>query len=324
RVILIATGATPFKPAIPGAELGITSNEAFQLEKLPGRILIAGGGYVAVEFAGIFNGLGVNTVVAYRGTQILRGFDQDLRDGLAEEMRHRGVEIRVNADIASLSRKGKAIEAQLTDGTAVETDAVMLATGRAPNTAGLGLERAGIAQGPKGRVVVDGLSRTSGGNIYAVGDVTDRINLTPVAIREGQAFADSVFGGAPEQVDHKNVPTAVFSTPEVGTVGLPEEMARKTYGEVDVYKSRFRPMRHTLSGRQERMLMKLVVERSGGRVVGCHILGPDAAEIVQVAAIAIRLGAKKRDFDQTMALHPSAAEELVTMREKWQPPKAAE
>ena len=323
RVILIATGATPFKPAIPGAEFAITSNEAFHLDRLPGRILIAGGGYIAVEFAGIFNGLGAKTTVAYRGGQILRGFDQDLRDGLAEEMRHRGVDIRLNADIAALAKKGKAIEARLTDGTMIEADAVMLATGRNPNTAGLGLEKAGVAMGPKGRVVVDSRSRTSVESIYAVGDVTDRINLTPVAIREGHTFADSVFGGRPVEVDHSNVPSAVFSTPEVGTVGLSEEKAREICGDVDIYKARFRPMRHTLSGRQERMLMKLVVEQVSGKVVGCHIIGPDAAEIVQMAAIAIGMGATKADFDRTMALHPSAAEELVTMREKWQPPKAA-
>ena len=238
-------------------------------------------------------------------------------------MRHRGVDIRLNADIAALAKKGKAIEARLTDGTMIEADAVMLATGRNPNTAGLGLEKAGVAMGPKGRVVVDSRSRTSVESIYAVGDVTDRINLTPVAIREGHAFADSVFGGRPVEVDHSNVPSAVFSTPEVGTVGLSEEKAREICGDVDIYKARFRPMRHTLSGRQERMLMKLVVEQASGKVVGCHIIGADAAEIVQMAAIAIGMGATKADFDRTMALHPSAAEELVTMREKWQPPKAA-
>ena len=320
RTILVAIGGRPVVPEMPGAGHAITSNEAFHLDALPKSIVIVGGGYIAVEFAGIFNGLGVDTTLIYRGPKILRGFDDELRDHLTEELFKRGIDVVCNADIASIDKGWTHLKATLKDGSTVETAKVMYATGRAPNTKGIGLEAAGVKLGEKGEIVVDKYSRTSVENIYAVGDVTDRVNLTPVAIREGHAFADTVFGNKPTSVDHDLVPTAVFSTPEIGTVGLPEAVARERYPRLDVYKARFRPLKHTLSGRDERMFMKLLVDGDSGKVVGCHMLGDDAAEIVQMAAIAMRLGATKADFDATMALHPSAAEELVTMREKWVPP----
>jgi glutathione reductase (NADPH) len=259
----------------------------------------------------------------YRGPKILRGFDEELRDGLTQELFNRGIDVRCNAEIAAIEKGRLHHTLTLKDGSTVETGAAMFAIGRMPNTGGIGLEAAGIELGPKGEIVVDTQSRSSAENIYAVGDVTNRTNLTPVAIREGQAFADTVFGNRPTEVDHELVPTAVFATPEVGTVGLPEHLARERYPKLDVYKARFRPLKHTLSGRDELMLMKLLVDGESDRVVGCHVLGADAAEIVQTAAIALRLGATKADFDATMALHPTAAEELVTMREKWVPPVRA-
>jgi len=324
RTILIATGGRPFVPQTPGAGHAITSNEAFHLEALPSSIVIAGGGYIALEFAGIFNGLGVETTLVYRGEKILRGFDEELREALTEELFKRGIDVRCHADIASIDKGWTGTTVTLRDGGTLDAGCVMFATGRVPNTAGIGLEAAGVAMGSWGEIVVDGYSRTSVENIYAVGDVTNRVNLTPVAIREGHAFADSVFGGRPTPVDHELTPTAVFSTPEIGTVGLPEHTARERYTKLDVYKARFRPLKATLSGREERMLMKLLVDGDSGRVVGCHVLGADAAEIVQMAAIAMRMKATKADFDATMALHPSASEELVTMREKWLPPAAAQ
>jgi glutathione reductase (NADPH) len=323
RIILVATGGRPTLLEVSGAGHAITSNEAFHLESLPKSIVIAGGGYIAVEFAGIFNGLGVDTTLLYRGPKILRGFDEELRDHLTEELFKRRIDVVCNAEIAAIDKGWTHLKATLKDGSTVETGAVMFATGRTPNTKGLGLEVAGVKLGPMGEVVVDEYSRSSVESIYAVGDVTGRVNLTPVAIREGHAFADSVFGGKPTAVDHELVPTAVFSTPEIGTVGLPEAEARARYPKLDVYKARFKPLKHTLSGRDERMFMKLLVDGESGRVVGCHILGTDAAEIVQMAAITMRLGATKADFDATMALHPSASEELVTMREKWLPPVTA-
>jgi glutathione reductase (NADPH) len=322
RVILVATGGRPLKPDVPGAGHAITSNEAFHLKELPESILIVGGGYVAVEFAGIFNGLGSRTTLVYRGPKILRGFDDDLRGGLMEEMGKRGVDVRVNADIAAIEKNAGGYQATLKDGSTVDIACAMFATGRAPNTAGLGLEDAGVKLGPRGEILVDAESRSSAPSIYAVGDVTDRVNLTPVAIREGHAFADTVFGGRRWTVDHDLIPTAVFSTPEVGTVGLPEDIARQRHPKLDIYRSRFRPLKHTLSGRDERVVMKLLVDGDTDKVVGCHILGPDAAEIVQMAAIALKMGASKADFDATVALHPSIAEELVTMRERAPPPKS--
>jgi glutathione reductase (NADPH) len=322
KTILIATGGRPVALDVPGAGHAITSNEAFHLPSLPGSILIVGGGYIAVEFAGIFAGLGVRTTLAYRGPRILRGFDDDLRDALTAEMVKRGIDVRVNAQVAAIGKVRSHYAATLLDGSEIETGQVMFATGRAPNTRGLGLEAAGVKLGARGEIAVDRWSRSSVEGIYAVGDVTDRVNLTPVAIREGQAFADTQFGNRPTAVDHELVPTAVFSTPEIGTVGLPEHVARERHRRLDVYKACFRPLKHTLSGRDEFMLMKLLVDGETDKVVGCHVLGADAAEMVQVAAIALRMGATKADFDATMALHPTAAEELVTMREKWTGPVA--
>ncbi len=324
KYILVATGGQPnVDPHLDGAEHAITSNEAFHLGELPKRIVIAGGGYIAVEFAGIFAGLGAETTLIYRREKILRGFDEDLRDGLTEEYEKRGIRILTGQVFSRLEKTAGGITAHCTGGGKIEADQIMFAIGRSPNTRGLGLERAGVALGKGGEIIVDAQQRTNVPSIYAVGDVCDRVNLTPVAIREGHAFADSIFGKKPRVVDHDWIPTAVFSTPEIGTVGLPEHEAAKRPGGVDIYKARFRPMKATLSGRDERMLMKLIVERQTDRVLGCHVLGSDAAEIVQMAAIAMRMGATKADFDATMALHPSAAEELVTMREKWTPPAAA-
>lgn len=318
RHILIATGATPFVPHhLPGRELAITSNEAFSLERLPRRIVIVGGGYIAVEFAGIFNGLGVETVIVYRGEQILRGFDDDLRNHLATEMEKKGVEIRTGADVARLERSGDGVRVTLEDGSAFGAGQVMFATGRIPNSLGLGLENVGITPTPHGAIPVNEYSQTEVASIHAVGDVTNRVNLTPVAIREGHAFADTVFGGKPTMVNHGLVPTAVFSQPELGTVGMTEEKARATHKAIDIYKTTFKPMKNTLSGRDERMLMKLVVDGETDKVLGCHIAGPDAGEMAQLLGIALTCGATKAQFDATLAIHPTAAEELVTMRKKW-------
>jgi glutathione reductase (NADPH) len=306
--ILVATGATPFVPRhLPGHELAITSNEAFHLERLPQRIVIVGGGYIAVEFAGIFNGLGVETVLIYRGEQILRGFDDDVRAHLAAEMKKKGIEIRTRGGV----------RVSLNDGTAFGAGQVMFCTGRIASTDGLGLESVGIERDAHHAIPVDEYSKTVADSIYAVGDVTNRVNLTPVAIREGHAFADTVFGGRRVKVDHSLVPTAVFSQPEVGTVGMTEAQAREAVESVVLYKTSFRPMKHTLSGRDERMLMKLVVDGSTDKVLGCHVIGPDAGEMAQLLGIALTCGATKAQFDATLAVHPTAAEELVTMREAW-------
>ena len=320
RYILVATGASPFVPRhLAGHELAITSNEAFQLERLPSRICIVGGGYIAVEFAGIFSGLGVETILIYRGGQILRGFDEDLRSHLSAEMMKKGIEIRTNADVARIEASGTGVRVSLKDGTGFGAGQVMFATGRIPNVSGLGLDTAGVAMTPHMAVKVDEYSQSSVDSIYAVGDVTNRVNLTPVAIREGQAFADTLFGGKKVAVDHSLIPTAVFSQPEIGTIGMTEAQARAGFASVDIYKTAYRPMKHTLSGRDERTLMKLVVDGETGRVLGCHICGPDAGEMAQLLGIAVRMGAKKSDFDATMAVHPTASEELVTLREKWVP-----
>lgn len=317
--VLLATGARPVFPELVGAEHLISSNEAFHLPQLPASVVIIGAGYIAVEFAGIFNSLGVRTTLVHRGSQILRGFDHDLRDGLAEEMRKKGVDIRVESSVERIDKTGDQFQLTLKDGDRLEAGLVMAATGRAPNSLGLGLEEAGVTLGARGAVVVDSYSRTSVGNIYAVGDVTDRVNLTPVAIDEAMKFVATVYGGKPTPVDYDFIPTAVFSRPELGAVGLTEEEARSKGAGVDIYKARFRPMKHSLSGRDERTLMKIVVDASTDRVLGCHILGADAAEMAQLLAIPLRMGATKADLDATMALHPTAAEELVTMREKWRP-----
>ncbi len=317
RTILVATGGRPFKPDTPGVEHAITSNEAFHLKELPERITIIGAGYIAVEFASIFNGLGSDVTLVYRGEQVLRGFDDDLRFGLAEEMQKRGIEIRLNTEVSEIISESNAYTVKLSTGDDLKTDLVMYATGRVPNTGTLGLESAGVELGWNGHVVVDDYSRTAVENIYAIGDVTDRVQLTPVAIREGVAFAETAFNDNPSSVDYSCIPTAVFSEPEIGTVGLAETEAREKHPNLKVYKSRFRPMKHTLSGRDEKMIMKLLVDGDSNRIVGCHMLGADAGEIAQIVAITMRLGATKEDFDATVALHPSAAEELVTMRDEW-------
>ena len=308
---------------IHGIELAITSNEAFHLPKLPKSILIVGGGYIAVEFAGIFNGLGVKTTLMYRGANILRGFDNDVRAHLTTEIERRGITVILGCEHLSLEKTATGIKSCLATGHDVETEVVMYATGRDPYTAGLGLQSAGVAIDQKGAVVVDAYSKTNVDNIWAVGDVTDRINLTPVAIREGAAFAETEFRGRPTSFDHEAVASAVFSQPPIGAVGLSEADARHTYGKVDIYRSVFRPMKVTFYGGEERMLMKLVVDAASQRIVGCHIVGPDAPEMIQMAAIAIKMGVTKSQWDETCAVHPTAAEELVTMREKYVPPELA-
>ena len=314
--ILIATGGRPFRPQIPGAELAITSNEIFHLTELPESMIIEGGGFIAVEFGCLLARLGVRVTLVYRGEQILRGFDDDLRRHLADAMRAHGIEVLTGTVIESIEAvtPGGAHRVRLSGAGVREAGLVMLATGRVPNTAGLGLERAGVQVDARGAIVVDAQSRTSAANIWAVGDVTDRIALTPVAIREGHAFADTVFGNQPWSCDHTNVPMAVFSTPEIGTVGLSEARAREQFSRVKIFRTSFRPMAAVLSDSTEKMLMKLVVDADTDRVLGVHVCGPDAAEMIQMAAIAVKMGATKRPFDDTVALHPSAAEELVTMR----------
>jgi glutathione reductase (NADPH) len=315
RHILIATGATPNLPAdLPGVEHAVTSNEAFDLPEFPKRIVIAGGGYIAVEFAGLFAGLGAEVTLIYRGERFLRGFDDGLREGLEEAYRRKGIRLVYNDVFARIDKVGRGFVASTRGGLTLEADRIMFAIGRSPNTAGLGLDRAGVATAEGGRIVVDAQSRTSRPNIFAVGDVTDRVNLTPVAIREGHAVADSLFGGRPWTVDHTLIPTAVFSTPEIGTVGMTESEAAARFPAVDIYETRFRPMKATLSGRADRVLMKIVVDATSDRVLGVHILGEDAGEMAQLLGISLKMGATKADFDATMAVHPTAAEELVTMR----------
>jgi len=323
KTILIATGATPNIHEVPGHELAITSNEAFHLDELPKRVVVAGGGYIAVEFAGIFNGLGSETTLVYRGEEILRGFDNDLRRHLHLEMEKKGVTIRTQVVFEKIEKTDDGLAVTLNDGTVIETDAVMFAIGRVPNTNGLGLENAGVKMSANGTIEVDAYSRTNVDNIYAVGDVTNRANLTPVAIREGAAFAETVFANNPVAVDHSCIPTAVFSTPEIGTVGISEEVARERFDRVEVYKSTFRPMKHTLSGRDERTMMKLVVDPASDRVLGVHMIGPASGEIVQAVGIAVQMGATKAQFDATIAVHPTAAEELVTMKTPEPQPAAA-
>lgn len=318
ETILIATGGHPTVPAIPGIEHVISSNEALDLPELPRKIVIVGGGYIAVEFAGIFRGFGSEVVEIIRREELLNGFDDDLRVALAQEMRGRGVEIHTRTQVQRIEkdpREGYTV--YTTGGQEISADLVMYATGRGPNTKGLGLAEAGVKTNDKGAVLVDEWQKTNVPNVYAVGDVTDRLNLTPVAIAEGRAIAETLYNNNPIKMDHNDVPTAVFSNPPIGTVGLTEEQARRQYSdEVDIYCARFRPMKNTLSGRDERTFMKMVVDGRSDRVLGCHMLGPDAPEIAQGLAIAIKCGASKRMFDQTVGIHPSAAEEFVTMREK--------
>ncbi len=317
ETILIATGAWPhYGPKIPGLEHVISSNEAFHLAELPKRIVIQGGGYIAVEFACIFAGLGSEVTLVYRGENILRGFDDDVREHLRNEMRNRGITVTCGHTVAAVERSGDDFITRLSDHSTIAADKVMFAIGRRPNIMGLGLETVGVKIAAHGGIAVDDYSRTSVPSIYAVGDVTHRVNLTPVAIREGHAFADTVYGGKPTPVDHTNVPTAVFSEPELGVIGLTETQARERLAKLDIYKTTFRPMKATLSGRDTRSFMKLLVDGTTDRVVGCHIVGPDAGELIQIVGVAVKMGATKADFDATMAVHPTAAEELVTLREK--------
>jgi glutathione reductase (NADPH) len=315
--VLIATGAAPsFGDPIPGLEHVISSNEAFHLSHFPRRVVIQGGGYIAVEFAGIFAGLGSHVTLVYRGENILRGFDDEVRHHVRTEMEARGIRVLTGCKVVGVEDASGQFSVRLSSRNQVPADQVMFATGRVPNVKRLGLKEVGVEIAKNGGIAVDEYSRTSAQNIHAVGDVTNRINLTPVAIREGHAFADTVFGGKPTAVDHTNVPTAVFSDPEVGTVGWSEAQARERLAQTDIYKAMFKPLKATLSGRNTSVLMKLVVDGLSDRVVGCHVVGEGAAEIAQIAAIAVKMGAKKADFDATMALHPTAAEELVTMRKR--------
>ena len=315
RYILIATGSWPRVPRFPGNELAITSNEAFHLPSLPRRALILGGGYIAVEFAGIFAGLGVETTLAYRGELPLRGFDVGIRRFVLEEMAAKNVRVCLNAQIANLDRAGGELRCRFVDGASAAADLVLAATGRAPASAGLGLEEAGVELAANGAVLVDDAYRTTNPNIFAIGDVVDRLALTPVAIAEGMCVAYNLFAGEQRRIDYENVPTAIFCQPNIGTVGPTEAAARQRYPKLAVYESTFRPMKHTLSGRPERTLMKLLVNGEDDRVVAAHMCGPEAGEIIQGLGVAITAGATKADFDATIGIHPTAAEEFVTMRE---------
>jgi glutathione reductase (NADPH) len=313
--ILVATGGRPAVPETPGIELAITSDDAFHLSVLPERAVVVGGGYIAVEFAGIFHGLGVATTQLYRGPLFLRGFDDDLRKTLASEMRQRGLDLRFDANVASIEKSSGGLRATLEDGSALEADVILYATGRSPNTREIGLEQVGVELDGKGAVLVDEFSRSSIPSIWAIGDATDRINLTPVAIHEGMCLARTLFAGEPSRPDHSNVASAVFSQPPIGTVGLAEAAARDAYDAIDVYRSSFRPLKHTLTGRNETTMMKLIVDRASDRVVGVHMLGPEAGEIIQGFAVALKCGATKAQFDATIGIHPTSAEEFVTLRE---------
>jgi glutathione reductase (NADPH) len=315
--VLIATGSWPSVPNIPGAELSVTSNEAFYLERFPERVVVVGGGYIAVEFAGIFAGLGARTTLVYRGSMFLRGFDEEVRRFVAAELRKKHIELLFDTQVTAIEARGDARALQLDSGDVLETDLAMYAIGRLPNTANLGLEAAGVLQSTRGAIVVDEHYRSSVPNIYAIGDVIDREQLTPVAIAEGMCIANNLFtGNPPRTVDYELIPTAVFCQPNIGTVGLTEEVARSRYSDdIDVFATEFKPMKHTLSGRDERTLMKLIVRRSDDRVVGAHMVGPEAGEIIQGLAVAMTAGATKAHFDRTIGIHPTAAEEFVTMRQ---------
>ncbi|MES2725204.1 MAG: glutathione-disulfide reductase [Pseudomonadota bacterium] len=318
--ILVATGGRPWSPEdLPGVEHTITSEEAFHLPDLPKSIMIVGGGYIAVEFAGIFAGLGVDTTLVYRGANILRGFDDDVRSHLTDEMKKRGIKIVLGCQHTSIEKTQAGLVSHMSSGLDVVTDQIMFATGRKPHTKGLGLEAAGVKLAESGAVVVDKFSKTNVDNIWAVGDVTDRINLTPVAIREGAAFSQTEFYNNPTTFDHDMVASAVFSQPPVGSVGQSEAQARHEHGKVDIYLSRFRPMKTTFYGGDDRCLIKLVVAAESHKIVGCHVVGPDAPEIIQMAAIALKMGVTKAQWDSTCAVHPTLAEELVTMRDKYVP-----
>jgi len=323
RHILIATGGHPERPPIPGIEHSITSNEAFHLPHLPKRVAVVGGGYIALEFAGIFNGLGAKAHLLYRGEPVLRGFDDDVRKFVSAEIKKKGIDLRTRTEVEAIEKMDGTLRIKLKGGETLEVDQVLYATGRVPNTRDLGLEAAGVAVNRKGAVEVDGHSKSSVENIYAIGDCTDRLNLTPVAIKEAMAFADTVFGGKPWAMDHENVPHAVFCQPPIATVGMTEGDARSDGRRLDIYKAEFKPLKHTLSGSTERTFMKLVVDRGSQVVLGVHMVGADAPEIIQSLAVAVKMGATKAQFDQTVALHPTAAEEFVTMRTP-EPEKVAE
>lgn len=314
KTILVATGGSPFVPDIPGADLAITSSGFFLLDHVPKRVVIVGGGYIACEFAGILNGLGSAVTQFYRGAQILRGFDGEVQGHVAEEMISKGVNLHVGTDVQSITKVDGGLRVRCTDGSTTETDLVIYATGRRPNTAGLGLAEIGVKLGRFGEVMVDEFSRTDVPSIYAVGDVTDRIALTPVAIREGVAFVETVFRDNPTAPDHELVPSAVFTLPEIGTIGQTEEEARDAE-DIEVYRTAFQPMAYALADRNERMLMKLIISKKTRKVLGCHIVGQGAAEMIQMVGIPIKMGATKEDFDNVVAVHPTAAEELVTMKD---------
>ena len=313
--ILIATGGQPnLDDTLPGMEHAITSNEVFHLDAMPERVVVAGGGYIAVEFASIFVGLGAETTLIYRGEEILRGFDDEVRTFIREQLEERGLRVILGEVFTKLEKTPQGLVGHTTGGKALEADQIMFAIGRSPNVHNLGLQEVGVAQGARGEIIVDAFSQTSQEHIYAVGDVTDRINLTPVAIREGHAVADTVFGGMPTRMDHADVATAVFTTPEIGTVGLTEQQARATHRIVDIYRTNFRAMKKAFAGASERMLMKIVVDGQTDRVLGVHVVGEGAGEMSQLLGIAVKMGATKADFDRTVAVHPTAAEELVTLR----------
>lgn len=314
--ILVATGGWPQVPEFPGSDLVISSNEVFDLEQFPRRILIVGGGYIAVEFAGIFAGLGAQTDLLYRGDRVLRGFDEEVREFVQQEMGKKGVNLRLNSNIASIKRQADgSLLAELEDGQRLEADQILYATGRRPKTQGLGLEAVGVQLADNGAIVVDDNFRSSQPSIYAIGDVIDRVQLTPVALAEGMALVRHLYAeGGPVKVDYELIPTAVFCQPNIGTVGLTEEQARQRYPRIDVYRSEFRALKHTLSGSQERTLMKMIVDSASDRVVGIHMVGAEAGEIIQGLAVALKAGATKATFDSTIGIHPTSAEEFVTMR----------
>lgn len=314
KTILVAVGGWPTMPDVPGIEHAISSNEALHLEDLPDHVVVVGGGYIAVEFAGIFNGMGSQVTQLYRGEQILRGFDDEIRNHLADEMRKKDIDLRTELNITAIEKTDDGLSLTLTDGTTMKADAVMYATGRKPKVGGLGLETAGVELNKNGAVKVDAYGKTNVDSIYAVGDVTDRVQLTPVAIKEGHAFALTVFGDTPTSPEHDAIPTAVFSQPPIGTVGVSEEQAREKYGEIEVFTSDFRPMKHTLGGSDERAFTKLIVDKATDKVVGAHMIGLDASEIIQGIGIAVKAELTKKQFDQTVAVHPSSAEEFVLMR----------
>ncbi len=317
KKILIATGGWPYIPDFPGSELAVSSNDIFDLDSFPERIAIVGGGYIAVEFAGIFNGLGSKVTQLYRGPLFLRGFDADIRAHAAQEIRKSGVDLRFEANVESIEKTGEGLLLTLGDGDTLAVDAVLYATGRKPNLHGLGLENVNVKLSDSGSIVVDEYFQTSEPSIYALGDCTDTLELTPVALAEGMSFARRQFGETPTSVDYDFIPTAVFCQPNIGTVGFTEDEATAEFGNITLYKSSFRPMKHTISGRDEKTFMKLIVDASSDRVVGVHMMGPDAGEIIQGIAIAMKAGATKATFDNTIGIHPTAAEEFVTMREPW-------